>query len=121
MYNHLLVSIWLQSQITEINLCLKAVSWKHLINKSWGPSKCQIFCLNTKVNSWYQRIPSHTLDTNGYQKGPKTLLLPKMSFLVPATFWDFAFSPKNPRFWNFEVRKDFEIFCRHTVNGVFMN
>ena len=65
MYKDLLVSIWPQSQITEINLCFKAISWKHFISRSWAifvlkdnynryyhkknrsvtsPSKCQIFC-----------------------------------------------------------------------------
>ena len=74
-----------------------------------------------------------TLDTNGYQQGPKaysntlvtkgsdTDIFLQMSFLVPATFWDFAFSPKYPRFWNFEVRKVLEIFCRNTVNSLFRN
>ena len=65
MYEHLSVSIWPQSQITEIHLCFKAISCKHFISKSWAifvlkdnynryyhqknrsvtsPSKCQFFC-----------------------------------------------------------------------------
>ena len=60
---------------------------------------------------------SHSLVT----KGSDTDIFLQMSFLVPATFWDFASSPKYLRFWNFDVRKVFEIFYRHTVNSLFIN
>ena len=50
MYKHLSVSIWPQSQITEINLCFKAISWKHFISKSWA-----IFVLKDNYNRYYHK------------------------------------------------------------------
>ena len=50
MYKDLSVSIWPQSQITEINLCFKAISWKHFISKSWA-----IFVLKDNYNRYYHK------------------------------------------------------------------
>ena len=44
------------------------------------------------------------LQGGGVTKGSDTDTFLQMSFLVPATFWVFAFSPKYPRFWNFDVK-----------------
>ena len=50
MYKHLSVSIWPQSQITEINLCFIAISCKYYISKSWA-----IFVLKDNYNRYYHQ------------------------------------------------------------------
>ena len=51
MYQHLSLSIWPQSQITELNLCFKAILCKPYISISWP-----IFVLKDNYNRYYHKI-----------------------------------------------------------------
>ena len=73
--------------------------WSYFANIYVGVKKNKFFHKGHKAYS-------HSLVT----KGSDTDTFLQMSFLEPATFWDFAFSPKYLRFWNFEFRKVFEFF-----------
>ena len=50
MYKHLSLSIWPQSQITEINFCFKATARKPYISISWP-----IFVLKDNYNRYYHK------------------------------------------------------------------